>query len=705
VSSVAEEVAALRGTRSATLRDLITHPPFARLLAAMSVSSLGDWVGFLAVTSLVTDLAAGTATAGFAVAGLMIARTLPAVLLGPLAGALVDRVDRKRIMITADLSRGAMYAAMVFLDQLATIYVLSFAIESLSLVWGPARDASLPNLVPRRQLANANSIALASTYGTLPLGGIVFAVLVSVNDLLVPLLPFLDAHDVGVPLFLDAGTFLFSAAMLSRVTIRTPSTARVAGPLDFSRIWRDVVDGVRFLREDSMASAMTAGIVVAFSAVGAVLALGRIFVEGSLDAGSRGWGFIVTSFGIGMGLGMAGANQVARVIQRVSVFPWSMVAAALSLFVLAAMPNLGFASVMTVWLGAFCGIAWVTGYTLLQENVQDEFRGRTFASLTVLSRMGLFLSLASFPTLAGIYGSAGARFGLDGVRLALASAGLAVAIAGLQTRRLLKRYRLSRPEPLTLVPKLKRPPATGFFIAFEGVEGAGKGTMIDLAERHLREEGYDVLVTREPGGTALGERVRSLLLDPGTGTLDARTEALLFAASRAQTVHSVIRPALAEGKVVLCDRYVDSSLAYQGWGRGLGEQDILTLNVWATQGLFPDLVILLHLEPERGLLRSTEAPDRMELEGQDFHAKVADAYLKIAEEHPERFVVVDADRDPAEVFDAVREAIERALEREEDIRRPNAVTPAGGTTAEDGPRDGAGGPAADGADPGAPAGS
>jgi dTMP kinase len=454
-----------------------------------------------------------------------------------------------------------------------------------------------------------------------------------------------------------------------------------------------------------MASAMTAGIVVAFSAVGAVLALGRIFVEGSLDAGSRGWGFIVTSFGIGMGLGMAGANQVARVIQRVSVFPWSMVAAALSLFVLAAMPNLGFASVMTVWLGAFCGIAWVTGYTLLQENVQDEFRGRTFASLTVLSRMGLFLSLASFPTLAGIYGSAGARFGLDGVRLALASAGLAVAIAGLQTRRLLKRYRLSRPEPLTLVPKLKRPPATGFFIAFEGVEGAGKGTMIDRAERHLREEGYDVLVTREPGGTDLGERVRSLLLDPGTGTLDARTEALLFAASRAQTVHSVIRPALAEGKVVLCDRYVDSSLAYQGWGRGLGEQDILTLNVWATQGLFPDLVILLHLEPERGLLRSTEAPDRMELEGQDFHAKVADAYLKIAEEHPERFVVVDADRDPAEVFDAVREAIERALEREEDIRRPNAVTPAGGTTAEDGPRDGAGGPAADGADPGAPAGS
>ena len=292
--------------------------------------------------------------------------------------------------------------------------------------------------------------------------------------------------------------------------------------------------------------------------------------------------------------------------------------------------------------------------------IRDEFRGRTFASLTVLSRMGLFLSLATFPTLAGVYGTLGAGSEL-GIRFALASAGIAVALAGLNTRRLLKRYRLSRPQPLTLVPKLKRPPATGFFIAFEGVEGSGKGTQVRLAEEFMRAEGYDVLVTREPGGTAVGERVRELLLDPKTGKLDARTEALLFAASRAQTVHSVIRPALADGKVVICDRYVDSSLAYQGWGRGLGEQDILTLNVWGTQGLFPDLVILLHLEPERGLLRSTDPPDRMELEGQDFHAKVADAYLKIAEEHPERFVVVNADRTPDEIAQDVRVALDRAV--------------------------------------------
>jgi dTMP kinase len=688
VSSVAEEVAALRGTRPATLRDLITHRPFARLLAAMSVSSLGDWVGFLAVTSLVANLAGGAGGAAFAVSGLMLARTLPAVLLGPIAGALVDRIDRKRILVVADVARGAMYASMVFIGQLWAIYVLSFLIESLSLAWGPARDASLPNLVPRRQLANANSIALASTYGTLPLGGIVFTLLVGMNTLLSHAIPPLRGRDHAVPLFLDAATFLFSAAMISRVSIRS-TVGQVTGRLDFSRIWRDVIEGIRFLREDSIASAMTAGIVVAFSAVGAVLALAPIFVVRTLEADNAGWGFIVTSFGVGIGLGMASANQVARLIERVSIFPWSIVVSAGTLFVLAAMPNFALAAVITVWLGAFCGLAWVTGYTLLQENVLDEFRGRTFASLTVLSRMGLFLSLATFPTLAGIYDAVGGRLELDGVRLALASAGLAVALAGLNTWRLLKRYRLSRPEPLTLVPKLKRPPATGFFIAFEGVEGSGKGTQIRLAEEHLRSEGYDVLVTREPGGTELGERIRALLLDPGTGAVDARTEALLFAASRAQTVHSVIRPALAEGKVVICDRYVDSSLAYQGWGRGLGEQDILTLNVWATQGLFPDLVILLHLEPERGLLRSTEAPDRMELEGQDFHAKVADAYLKIAEEHPERFVLVDADQAPDDVFQGVRDALSKALgERLEEIGAPTAADERVSPPAAEGPAPG-----------------
>ncbi|MEX2421024.1 MAG: dTMP kinase, partial [Actinomycetota bacterium] len=168
------------------------------------------------------------------------------------------------------------------------------------------------------------------------------------------------------------------------------------------------------------------------------------------------------------------------------------------------------------------------------------------------------------------------------------------------------------------------------------------------------------------GGTPVGEQLRGMLLGHDTGHIEPKTEALLFAASRAQHVALVIRPALAEGRVVMCDRYIDSSLAYQGGARGLGEQDVLTLNVWATQGLFPDLVLLLHLEPEAGLLRSLEEPDRIELEGEDFHAKVADAYLRIAEEHPERFVVLDADQAPEDVHLQVVEALGRVLKERED---------------------------------------
>ncbi|HEU4528830.1 MAG TPA: dTMP kinase [Actinomycetota bacterium] len=665
MSTIADEVAALRGTKPATFKDLLTHPAFSKLLAAQTMSSLGDWVGFVAVAALVKRL--GGDVAAYAVAGVMVARMLPAILFGPIAGVLVDRMDRKRMMMLADLSRAALYATMPFLGKLSLIFLVSFVIECFSLLWSPARDASLPNLVPRRQLANANSLGLVTTYGTLPLGGLIFAFLAGGSDLI----PWLSDNPEALPLLLDGATFLFSAFMLSRIRFPPPS-ARTGEKLDMSRVGRDIVDGLRFLRESTLASAMTLGIVVAFTSVGAVLAIGPLFADDTLGAGNTGWGILVTSFGVGMAIGMGLSNKMVDLVEREHVFVWSLLAAAGTLFALAAMPSIELASILTVILGVFCGSAWVSGYVLLQENVEDEFRGRTFGALTVLSRLGLFLSLAAFPVLAGIVGSrevfvADERIDLSGTRVALWVAGAMVVIATLFTRRGLSRFRISRPQPLALVPKLKRAPSKGVFIAFEGVEGSGKGTQIRMVKEYLEADGVDVLVTREPGGTVVGEKLRELLLDHDTGAVEARTEALLFAASRSQHVTSVIRPALAEGKVVICDRYIDSSLAYQGGARGLGEQDVLTLNVWATQGLFPDLTILLHLEPEAGLLRSLEEPDRIEVEGGEFHAKVADAYLKIAEEHPERFIVIDADDTPERVHEQVVEALKRVLkEREED---------------------------------------
>lgn len=672
MSSVADEVAALRGTRAATFKDLLTQPAFSRLLAAMTVSSLGDWVGFVAVASLVTALVEGAAAKSYAVAGVMIARMAPAVLFGPFAGAIVDRLDRKQIMIASDVARGVMYASMPLLAialGLPAVILLSFAIECLSLLWTPARDASLPNLVPRRQLANANSLGLVTTYGTLPLGGAVFAVLAGVAVGLGARIPFFRENTEALALWLDAGTFAFSAVMVAGVPIRTPARGG-AERLDLRRFGKDIVEGVRFLLGHSLASRMTAGIVVAFCAVGAVLALGPVFAQSVLRAGAAGWGVLVTSFGVGMGIGLLSVNWLVRYVDREAIFPWSMIGGAATLFVLAAMATLATAATLTVVLGALVGTTWVSGYVLLQENVADEYRGRTFGSLTVMARLGLFLSLVVFPVIAGTVGSyevyvGGHRLDLSGTRVALWLAGVGVILAGAATRRGMHRYRIGRAFKLALMPRLKRPPSKGAFIAFEGVEGSGKGTQVRLAQEYLESKGLEVLVTREPGGTSIGERLRNVLLDPKTGRLEPRTEALLFAASRAQLVTTVIRPALAEGKIVVCDRYVDSSVAYQGLGRGLGEQDVLTLSVWATQGLFPDLTVLLHVEPEVGLGRVGEEADRIESEGVEFLAKVSDAYLRIAEDHPERFVVVDASQPPEQVHADVVAALDRLIAERE----------------------------------------
>jgi dTMP kinase len=185
---------------------------------------------------------------------------------------------------------------------------------------------------------------------------------------------------------------------------------------------------------------------------------------------------------------------------------------------------------------------------------------------------------------------------------------------------------------------------------------------MDLLAAALRDRGYVVLVTREPGGTLLGEAVRELLLDPRHKGMSGRAEALLYAAARAQLVRQVIRPALEDGQVVLCDRYFDSSLAYQGHGRGLGTDDIMTLNVWATEGLFPDLTLFLDLDDSIRSGRLAAVPDRLEAEDEDFHRRVAEGFRALLVEHPHRIRRVDARGTEAEVQERVRATIEGEFE-------------------------------------------
>ena len=203
------------------------------------------------------------------------------------------------------------------------------------------------------------------------------------------------------------------------------------------------------------------------------------------------------------------------------------------------------------------------------------------------------------------------------------------------------------------------------FITFEGIDGVGKSTQIRLAEEYLRGLGRDVLTTFEPGGTELGQEIRNLLLHR-KGDVAPRSEALLYAADRAHHVATKIRPALAEGKIVITDRYLDSSVAYQGAGRKLSAEEVRNISVWAVDGLLPDLTILLDLDAAKAAERretTGQEADRLEREKLDFFEAVRSEFLKLAAAEPNRFLVVDAEQTPEEIFEKILAKLNELLSK------------------------------------------
>ena len=200
----------------------------------------------------------------------------------------------------------------------------------------------------------------------------------------------------------------------------------------------------------------------------------------------------------------------------------------------------------------------------------------------------------------------------------------------------------------------------GLFITFEGNDGSGKSSALQAVKQELKELGYDVLYTREPGGSPIAEKIRELILDKANVGMDDRTEALLYAASRREHITKTIIPALNEGKIILCDRFLDSSLAYQGYARELGVENVLNMNQFATEGLFPDLTILVCVHPEIGMLRIKKDErdmDRLEIEKMTFHTKLYEGYLKVADQYDNRIVAINGEQTKEEVLQAVKDVL------------------------------------------------
>ena len=203
--------------------------------------------------------------------------------------------------------------------------------------------------------------------------------------------------------------------------------------------------------------------------------------------------------------------------------------------------------------------------------------------------------------------------------------------------------------------------ASGLFVAFEGGDGAGKSTQARMLAESLREAGHEVVLTREPGGTPAAEAIRHVVLTPEFSGLDDRSEALLYAASRAEHVARLVRPALERGAVVITDRYIDSSIAYQGVGRGLGPDVVGEINLWATRGLLPDLTVLLDVDAGTGLARISSAPDRLEAEPEEFHASVVEAFRALAGGDPDRYLVLPASGDLRDIASRIAARVDRLL--------------------------------------------
>jgi dTMP kinase len=204
------------------------------------------------------------------------------------------------------------------------------------------------------------------------------------------------------------------------------------------------------------------------------------------------------------------------------------------------------------------------------------------------------------------------------------------------------------------------------FITFEGPEGSGKSSALASIVKKLENDGYQVVTTREPGGTPISEQIRNVILDKENTNMDPRTEALLYAASRRQHLVEKVWPSVKAGKLVLCDRYLDSSLAYQGYARGLGIDDILAVNNYATEGTYPDITLLFDIDPELGLTRISQNKNRevnrLDLEQLSFHQKVREGYRILAQRFPTRYIVIDASKPLEDVVENAYEAIKAKLE-------------------------------------------
>ncbi|OIJ89728.1 dTMP kinase [Streptomyces colonosanans] len=697
----APDDALVADSRERAVRALLRRPQLKRLWSAQLVGGVGDALALLVLVVLVFQAATAEGSFGggyrgvaFAIATVFGARVLAtvlfgAVLLGPLTALTSPEgpLDRRWTMAVADGLRAALLiVAPLWIDwtpgnALTALLATAFVTGVAERFWTVCRESAAPALLPAPPPEGATvrplpdhldalrRLSLRTRFMAVPLAaaGLVTASLL--NNLLGAGIAWFDQHQAALASYVAAGLFAASLSVVSVLELPDTRTPRARSPLEGLRRPRTGA-GVDKGRTGAipllvLSCAAVAGAVSAAVAVSAPQAA-------DLYGGPVTYGLLVLALTGGTAVGIRTAPHLLPSLSRRRLLALAIAFTGVALLAAGLVPDVTSVLLIAALAGVGAGVAANTGHTLLDQETEDHRRARMTDHLHAVVRVFIALGALVAPVVAGaigphrlengkfVFAHGGAAFVLMLVgALLLPVAALVLAKAddrsGVPLRHDLRDALRGGDDPV------EASAASGFFIALEGGDGAGKSTQAGALAEWIRAKGHEVVVTREPGATPVGKRLRSILLDVSSAGLSHRAEALLYAADRAEHVDTVVRPALERGAVVISDRYIDSSVAYQGAGRDLSPTEIARINRWATNGLVPHLTVLLDVAPETARERFTEAPDRLESEPAEFHARVRSGFLTLAAAAPGRYLVVDAGQEPEAVTTVIRHRLDQML--------------------------------------------
>ncbi|MEW2523183.1 dTMP kinase [Actinacidiphila alni] len=685
-------------SRERAVGALLKIPALRKLWSAQLTGAVADRLGLLVLLWLAVQAAAADGAYGggyrgvsLAVAAVFAARLVAtllfgAVLLGPLSALTAEggKLDRRWTMIGADAVRlGLFIVAPLWItwsqhNALTWLLVTAFVTGIAERLWAVAKDGAAPLLLPPPgdtsvrpapdHLATLHRLDLRTSFSALPLAAAAMVVVTLVNTLIAVGVTWFDQHQVALSSYVAAGLFSSSMSVLYLLELPSGTVARPRSPLEGLRLPKGPAGAER-----GRTGALPLLVLATAAVVGAIGTAVAVSVLHALDLGfgPTGFGLLVLALTAGTVCGIRLAPRTLPALSRRRLLALSIGVTGLGLLLTGIVADQTTVLLLALLTGAAAGVTANTGHVLIEQEAEAGRRGRTTEHLHAVSRAVLAVAVIAGPAVAGAIGPHRIQkghftFDHGGAAYTLMLVGalllpVAALVLGKTDDRSGVPLRRDLREALTGAEPAVAPAATGFFIAIEGGDGAGKSTQVEALAEWIRAKGHEVVVTREPGATAIGKRLRSILLDVASGGISHRAEALLYAADRAEHIDTVVRPALERGAVVISDRYIDSSVAYQGAGRDLAPTEIARISRWATDGLVPHLTVLLDVSPEAARERFTEAPDRLESEPAAFHQRVRAGFLTLAAADPGRYLVVDGGQDPADVTTVVRHRLDQLL--------------------------------------------